>query len=162
MKGLFKTLFLFFQIFKSKSYKTNIGSYFKSLFCISFFFFFFGFWTMPLRTYQPIKIYIHENMGRLLKLLCLKKKILFSATGNWNVCNILGIRKAKGLFKTQFLIIFFTASNPNHIKTLGLFQILFSLFMKRKCFYVPCIPYFIFAFGPCHLFRTIIIILIFR
>lgn len=161
MKGLFKTLFLFFQIFKSKSYKTNIGSYFKSLFCISFFFFFWFLDHAPqnISTYQ--NIYPREY-GKTFKVVMFKKKILFSATGNWNVCNILGIRKAKGLFKTQFLIIFFTASNPNHIKTLGLFQILFSLFMKRKCFYVPCIPYFIFAFGPCHLFRTIIIILIFR
>lgn len=160
MTGLFKTLFLifFFCNFKSKSYKTNIGSYFKSLFCFlwkgkfrcaSYFaFHIFFFWTMPLRTYESIKIYIHENMGRLLKLFCLKKNLIFCNRKLKCLQYLKQIRKAKGHFKTQFLIIFFffTTSNPNHIKTLGLFSNLIFAIYEKKMFLCTMHSVFHFCF----------------
>lgn len=123
------------------------------------FHFFFFFWFLD---HAPQNISTYQNIypreyGKTFKVVMFKKKILFSATGNWNVCNILGIRKAKGLLKTQFLIIFFTASNPNHIKTLGLFSNLIFAIYEKKMFLCTMHSVFYFAFGPCHLFRTILI-----
>lgn len=121
MTGLFKTLFLIFFFFATSNPNhikqtldliSNIyfAFYGKESFdvpVILHFIFFFGFWTMPLRTYESIKIYIHENMGRLLKLFCLKKNLIFCNRKLKCLQYLKQIRKAKGHFKTQFLIIFF-------------------------------------------------------
>lgn len=124
------------------------------LFCISFFFFF---WFLD---HAPQNIWIYQNIypreyGKTFKVVLFKKNLIFCNRKLKCLQYLKQIRKAKGHFKTQFLIIFFLffTSNPNHIKTLGLFSNLIFAIYEKKMFL--CTMHSVFHF--CHLFRTILI-----
>lgn len=116
------------------------------LFCISYFFF----WFLD---HALQNIWIYQNIypreyGKTFKVVLFKKNLIFCNRKLKCLQYLKQIRKAKGHFKTQFLIIFFffTTSNPNHIKTLGLFSNLIFAIYEKKMFLCTMHSVFHFCF----------------